>query len=356
MAGCVVVGLDGTEQADAAAEWAADEAVLRGTGVHLVHVLEPSPDALVPLVSREPVASWGEELLARTAAGLRARHPGLSVTTRLLPSDPVTSLVLATEERGDLLVLGSRALGGVAGYLLGSVGMTVAGRIERPVVLVRASHPPGPEDAGPATAAADAGAFADGPETSAAGPGASAVAQGPADGDGPVDAGGPVDSGGPVEGGGRGVVPGAPDLGGGPVVVGIDPRDPVDGILEFAFAEAAWRGAEVRVFHARRPSLHDRLVASGASEARRAPAISPEVKRSLDGLVEPWRERFPDVSATGRVVAGSAGQVLSRAAEGAALVVIGRRTRRSTLGAHLGSVAHAVLHHVRAPVAVVPHD
>ncbi|MFF5973335.1 universal stress protein [Streptomyces sp. NPDC012769] len=311
MAGSVVVGLDGTEQADAAAEWAADEAVLRGTGVHLVHVLEPSPDLLVPLVSREPVASWGEKLLAHTAARLRESRPGLSVTTRLLPSDPVTSLVLATEERGDLLVLGSRALGGVAGYLLGSVGMTVAGRIERPVVLVRAPDPPGRETLD-----------ADGP-----------------DGPGALDPESPE----------------APSSGA-PVVVGVDLRDPVDGVLAFAFAEAASRRTEVRVVHARRLPLHDRLVPSGTPEARQAHAVSPEVLRSLEGLLEPWRERFPEVASTGRVVAGSAGQELPRAAEGAALVVVGRRTRRSTLGAHLGSVAHAVLHHVRAPVAVVPHD
>ncbi|WP_399070003.1 universal stress protein [Streptomyces stackebrandtii] len=37
------------------------------------------------------------------------------------------------------------------------------------------------------------------------------------------------------------------------------------------------------------------------------------------------------------------------------LAVVGRRTRRAQLGAHLGSVTHAVLHHCVSPVAVVPH-
>ncbi|MDX2290585.1 universal stress protein, partial [Streptomyces roseofulvus] len=32
-----------------------------------------------------------------------------------------------------------------------------------------------------------------------------------------------------------------------------------------------------------------------------------------------------------------------------------RRTRGSALGSHIGSVAHAVLHHSRSPVALVPH-
>ncbi|MFJ6350762.1 universal stress protein [Streptomyces sp. NPDC092046] len=280
MTQAIVVGLDGTEQADAAAGWAADEAVLRGTGVRLVHVLEPSPEVLVPLVSREPVESWAQELLARTAAGLRERRPGLAVTTQVLTSGPVPSLVAAADQ-GDLLVLGSRALGGVAGYLVGSVGMTVAGRVEGPVVLVRADG----------------------------------------------------------EGARRG-----------PVVAGVDVQQPADALLRFAFEEAAWRGGAVEVVHVRRFPLHARLGRGTAPDA------APEIQRSLDDLLESWRAEFPEVAADGRVLLGSAAQELVRIAEGAALAVIGRRTRRSVLGGHLGSVAHAVMHHSTAPVAVVPHD
>ncbi|MGK5731278.1 universal stress protein [Streptomyces sp. URMC 124] len=35
---------------------------------------------------------------------------------------------------------------------------------------------------------------------------------------------------------------------------------------------------------------------------------------------------------------------------------MGRRARRSVIGARLGPVTHAVLHHATAPVAVVPHS
>ncbi|MFB0627282.1 universal stress protein [Streptomyces sp. AB3(2024)] len=47
---------------------------------------------------------------------------------------------------------------------------------------------------------------------------------------------------------------------------------------------------------------------------------------------------------------------LVQAAARADLVVVGRHLRRSPLGVHLGSVAHAVLHHSAAPVAVIAHD
>ncbi|MFI7296576.1 universal stress protein [Streptomyces sp. NPDC050121] len=52
---------------------------------------------------------------------------------------------------------------------------------------------------------------------------------------------------------------------------------------------------------------------------------------------------------------GRAPHVLVRAAGGAGLLVVGRR-RRAALGLHTGPVAHALLHHVRRPVALVPHD
>ncbi|MFC8900153.1 universal stress protein [Streptomyces cinereoruber] len=280
----IVVGLDGTEQADAAAEWAAQEAEARGIGVLLVHVREPSPEALLPFVSREPVESWAEELLARTAAALRERRPGLPVATRLLPPDPVAGLVAAARE-ADLLVLGSRALGGVGGYLVGSVGMTVAGRVEVPVVLVRA----------------------------------------------------------------RGA--GVP---GGPVVAGLDLRRPCDEVLSFAFGEAARRRTSAHALYVQQLPVYALLGPPVVPDVR--PAVAPEVGASLDEALKPWRAAYPEVAAEGRVVIGSAGQELVRAAAGASLVVVGRRTRRSAPGAHIGGVAYAVLHHGRAPVALVPHD
>ncbi|MFI1717011.1 universal stress protein [Streptomyces litmocidini] len=280
----IVVGLDGTDQANAAAQWAAEEAVLRGTGVRLVHVKEMSPDALLPFTAREPDEPWAEDLLARTAAGLRERHPDLSVTTRLLPSEPVASLVAAAEE-GDLLVLGSRALGGTAGYLVGSVGMTVAGLVNRPVVLVRS----------PGTSSSQ-----------------------------------------------------------GPVVVGVDLREPVDTVLGFAFEEAARRLTRVRVVYAQQLPVYGMLGPSMVPDVR--PTVAPEVRRSLDELLEPWRAKFPDLSATGRVTIGSAGRELVHAAGDAALMVVGRRARGSALGTHIGSVAHAVLHHSHSPVVLVPHE
>ncbi|MEU5217344.1 universal stress protein [Streptomyces sp. NPDC020807] len=281
----IVVGLDGTGQADAAAEWAAQEASLRGTGVCLVHAREPVPAILVPFLTPEAKEAWAERMMARVADDLRGRHPGLSVTTRLLLTGPVPGLVAAAEE-SELLVLGSRALGGVAGYLVGSVGLTVAAAVERPVVLVRAGgEAPAPR---------------------------------------------------------------------GPVVVGVDVRQPVDAVLGFAFEEASRRRSRTDVVYAEQLPLFAGLGPAMVPDVRAA--VAPEIRRSLDERLDPWRAKFPDVDAAPRVVIGSAALELVGAAAGASLVVVGRRSHRSALGAHIGSVAHAVLHHSPVPVAVVPHD
>ncbi|MFC8889761.1 universal stress protein [Streptomyces cinereoruber] len=93
----------------------------------------------------------------------------------------------------------------------------------------------------------------------------------------------------------------------------------------------------------------------GAGPDPDRPQPGPEVAASLDEALEPWRAAYPEVAAEGRVVIGSAGQEVVRAAADASLVVVGRRARRSAPGAHIGGVAYAVLHHGRAPVALVPH-
>jgi nucleotide-binding universal stress UspA family protein len=84
--------------------------------------------------------------------------------------------------------------------------------------------------------------------------------------------------------------------------------------------------------------------------------LEPFERKALGAALGPWRERFPDVPVVEHVEIGSAGQVLLSVAARAQLMVVGRRARRTAVGARIGSVAHGVLHHAPCPVAVVPHD
>jgi nucleotide-binding universal stress UspA family protein len=128
------------------------------------------------------------------------------------------------------------------------------------------------------------------------------------------------------------------------------------GALRFAFETAAARGATV---HAVRAWTLPPVFAYSPGSMKLlddAGGLEPYERQALAEALGPWRERFPEVPVAEHVEMGSAGQVLLSMAEGAQLVVVGRRERRTAVGARIGSVAHGVLHHARCPVAVVPQE
>ncbi|MFD5269736.1 universal stress protein [Streptomyces sp. NPDC058335] len=125
--------------------------------------------------------------------------------------------------------------------------------------------------------------------------------------------------------------------------------------LRFAFETAAARGASVRAVRAwTLPPVFSYSPAS-LKLLDDAGGLEPYEKKALADALAPWRERFPDVPVVEHVEIGSAGQVLLSVSGRAQLVVVGRRARRTGVGARIGSVAHGVLHHANCPVAVVPH-
>ncbi|GAA3245285.1 universal stress protein [Streptomyces sp. XM83C] len=134
-----------------------------------------------------------------------------------------------------------------------------------------------------------------------------------------------------------------------------DPEDSAD-VLRFAFETAAARGATVRAVRAW--TLPPVFAYSPASLKLLddAGGLEPYERTALSDAVQPWRDRFPDVPVVEHVEIGSAGQVLLSVAGRAQLMVVGRRARRTAVGARIGSVAHGVLHHAGCPVAVVPHS
>jgi nucleotide-binding universal stress UspA family protein len=81
-----------------------------------------------------------------------------------------------------------------------------------------------------------------------------------------------------------------------------------------------------------------------------------EARRWLGDALRPWREKFPQVEVDERISLESPAKTVVRAAQDAALLVVGRRRRRPALSPRLGPVAQAAIHHARCPIAVVPHD
>ncbi|KUO17715.1 universal stress protein [Streptomyces dysideae] len=118
-------------------------------------------------------------------------------------------------------------------------------------------------------------------------------------------------------------------------------------LLEFAFVAAETHGARLRVVRALPLSS---LVTDSEVD------LEAEERTRLAEVLAPWREKFPDVPVTKHVATGPAAQVLLTASAQGCLTVVGRRLHPSPLAWKLGPVAHAALHHVPGPVAVVPHD
>ncbi|MFF7993548.1 universal stress protein [Kitasatospora xanthocidica] len=280
MTGPVIVGFDGSPESLAATTWAAHEAQRRDCPLELLQAWPwPKRDAAGSAGTRQRSA----ELLSAREAELRAAVE-VPVTSVHVAAAPAEALEDAAD-RADLLVLGSRGLGAVRGFLVGSVSQEVLRRAGCPVVLVRA----GEEE---------------------------------------------------------------PD---GPVLVGLDLAHPMDDVLAFAFEAAARRSAPLRAVHVWSPPVGSEYMAFDAIGGLQTELSSVERNRFTD-LLAPWLARRPEVDVTPDLIRGSATVTLVDAAADARLLVLGRRVRRTLLGTHLGPVAHAAIHHVHCPVALVPHD
>ncbi|MDX3488442.1 universal stress protein [Streptomyces sp. ID05-18] len=135
--GAVVVGVDASVPARAAALWAAEEADRRGRPLHIVHAADTDHRMLYAGVEAiQAILEAGRDLLTDTAEAVSDRYPGLVVTKELSRIDPVGGLRAAAGERGTIVV-GSRGLGGFGALMLGSVGLGLAARNEAPVIVVR---------------------------------------------------------------------------------------------------------------------------------------------------------------------------------------------------------------------------
>jgi nucleotide-binding universal stress UspA family protein len=143
----VVVGVDGSPSSLAAAEHAAEVAVRRSRPLHLVHGYLHPLGYGVPLNPYEiglPAPNEDARMvLDQTAAGLRDRWPGLVVEARQVAGGPGATLV-EESRRAELVVVGSRGLGGFAGLLLGSVSLQVATHAHCPVLVIRPAEQPIP--------------------------------------------------------------------------------------------------------------------------------------------------------------------------------------------------------------------
>ncbi|MFI6510520.1 universal stress protein [Streptosporangium sp. NPDC050855] len=145
----IVVGVDGSQAALAAAGWAAREAALRGDELSLVHVMPAWPLEISERDRYADVGRWMREgatsMLDAALERVRQEDLRVAAQARLLGGDPRAVLIEVAAGAG-LLAVGNHGLGGFTGMLLGSVALGVAGRAACPVAVVRDPlTPPGGE-------------------------------------------------------------------------------------------------------------------------------------------------------------------------------------------------------------------
>jgi nucleotide-binding universal stress UspA family protein len=130
--GPVVVGVDGSPESQEALTFAFEEAALRD--VHLLAVC-----ALADAPGRLGGAAQMEEQFSRLMTPVEKEHPEVTVLRQVAFGAPRSALLTAAAE-AQILVVGSRGLGGLEGMSLGSVAGTLLQHSPCPVAVV---HPTG---------------------------------------------------------------------------------------------------------------------------------------------------------------------------------------------------------------------
>jgi nucleotide-binding universal stress UspA family protein len=141
----VVVGVDGSESALTAVRWGAREAVRRRLPLRLVHAFSwPNTrhfgDPGLGFDYQEVLLRAAHEQVSAAADAAAAAAPGVELEQQVEAGYPIPMLE-AESRRAQLLVLGTRGLGGVTGLVLGSVTVALAACAACPVVVVRGSEP-----------------------------------------------------------------------------------------------------------------------------------------------------------------------------------------------------------------------
>ena len=141
----IVVGVDGSQAANAALRWAVRHAELTGDAVEAVIAWQfPIVGASygwagVAVTEGTDLRALAEKTLAEAVDKTAGPDTAVVIERRVVEGYPAS--VLVEESAGaDLLVVGSRGHGTFAGALLGSVSQHCSHHARCPVVIVRGSH------------------------------------------------------------------------------------------------------------------------------------------------------------------------------------------------------------------------
>jgi len=295
----ILVGIDGSPDADTALAWALHEAALRSarvTALNAFRVREfagPFNREVSLDKEREEARAMVEQSLERVAG---PDHRDVDVDTTAVTGRGAADAILRHRGEADLIVVGSRGLGGFPGLLLGSVSHQVAAHADVPVAVIPKQLE--------------------------------------------------------VDGGGDGTRA---------VVVGVDGSDASVHALRWAVDEARLRQVALTAVYVYR-SLREGAPfdAFAGIEQQQLDELESHASgtalHKLDVLLADAGDTS-GVTIERHVESGSPAKVLTAdAADEHTMLVVGSRGRGGFRGLLLGSVSQQCLHHARGPVVVTPAD
>jgi nucleotide-binding universal stress UspA family protein len=286
----VVVGVDGSDAAYGALVHGAWEADRRGCPLRLIYSYRVLPPLLTGVDLADVERKVGSGLLAACQIRVHEAFPGLNVEREVVSGSPGGALVAASSH-AELVVVGSRGLGGFAGLLLGSVGIQLAAHSHAPVIVTRRPGYEGTFGAGPAE---------------------------------------------------------------GPVVVGVDGIPESTTALGFAFDEAAARGVPLIATYAWW-MLPPSNLGPTFPRAYDLVDAEDEARRMLAEAVAGWGQKYPDVHVTLYPVHSMNPAVgLLELSRTAGLLVVGRHGGNAVSRLLFASFGDIAVREADCPVAVVP--
>jgi nucleotide-binding universal stress UspA family protein len=148
----ILVGVDGSAESDAAIRWATREATMRGVPITLMHVVPPIPEWPTPSRQSEIAEVWEQnahdviEQARKTvvASGGESDPPDLRAE---VVSSTVAPTLIHASQHARMIVMGSRGMGALGRFLLGSVSSGLVHHAHCPVAIIHADEGSGDDKA-----------------------------------------------------------------------------------------------------------------------------------------------------------------------------------------------------------------
>ncbi|MGO9031699.1 universal stress protein [Mycobacterium sp.] len=134
--GPVVVGVDGSDAAIGAAQWAAREAIHQDVPLRLVHVIQITDGPIASASAYRDDEEYAESSLRAARLAVEATGLPVKIDTAVLRAD-VDSALIAESNNATLICVGSTGIGRVASMVFGSTAAILAEYAQCPVAIIR---------------------------------------------------------------------------------------------------------------------------------------------------------------------------------------------------------------------------